>query len=485
MPDSADTHSSGTESSANQPSPAASEIETTTDLSPSDGLSPESSATAEENRASETQHNGGGAVEYNTSQNETVSTPEEVAPPSTAETDAQDPAAARENQAAAEKAEPQVPEAVLPLVAAYEAAERIWGKIIGWNKGGFHVAVDGIPAFCPKSQMEIGNPKRAAAYIDREFEFQIIDIKEAGKRIVVSRRNLLLEDRETVLVKLRERKADGRAVAGKVVSITDFGAFVDLGGIEGLVHLSQLSRKRVEDPREYLQIGQDVQVRVSKIEKRGERISLSMKALEPDPWDGVEERWGAGERFTGKVLRSTDFGLFVELADGLEGLLHSSQLALGKNLDDYPEGTEIEGWIREADGERKRLSLSLREVTSGNPWSDMQDRYSEGSNVTGTVEQIAKFGVFVMLEPGITGLLPFSTLSLPAGANPRRLYRPGQELSVLIDSIDRKKRRISLAPTGSRLEGTRADYRNYQRQQSETGGSLNAMEAAFSKLRQP
>ena len=380
------------------------------------------------------------------------------------------------------------------VIEANENKARMAGTVIGWNKGGFHVSLSGVPAFCPKSQIELGKPKRAAAYIDREFDFNVLEIKDAGKRIVVSRRHILKADREQLLETLRAKAKSGEPMKGKVTSITDFGAFVDLGGIEGLVHLSQLTRRRIETPQEAVQTGQEVEVRVLKVEKAkqdkgkagsGERISLSMKALEPDPWQSVEERFPVGSEWAGTIARRTDFGFFVDLGNGLEGLVHTSQLALGKSMDDeeYSIGSEIKGWIREADGERRRLSLTQREQAKTNPWKDLIERYSEGSEVDGQVEQTSRFGVFVQLEPGLTGLLPYSSLPRQPGRPPQRQFTAGQSLRVQISAIDTKRRRLTLSPVGAKLEGTRADLREYQKKQKQSQGSgLGALAAAFAKI---
>jgi small subunit ribosomal protein S1 len=228
-----------------------------------------------------------------------------------------------------------------------------------------------------------------------------------------------------------------------------------------------------------------VQVKVIKIEKGGERISLSMKALEKDPWEDAGERWSAGDPFEGRLLRKADFGLFVELGDGIEGLLHASQLPHGKDLDDedLQPGKTVSGWVREVDPGRRRLSLSLREVAKSDPWKEVRTKYPDGEVVAGEIEQVAKFGVFVQLEPGLTGLLPFSALGLPEGANVRRQFQPGQKLEVVVDSIDTKRRRVSLAPIGAKLEGTKADLKAYQRKLEGTTGGLGAMAAALGKLR--
>lgn len=368
------------------------------------------------------------------------------------------------------------------LVDAWKTGRTLEGKVIGWNKGGFHVSLDGVPAFCPKSQIELGNPRKSASYLDRTLDFRILELKDGGRRVIVSRSALLLENREERLKEIADKQASGELLKGRISSITDFGAFVDIGGLEGLVHLSEISRRRFEHPSELLEVGQEIEVKVIKVERGGKRISLSAKATEPDPWQGLEERLPTGEKAEGKILRKTDFGMFVEVEPGVEGLVHLSQLPHGAKLDDpsYEPGSVLETWVREVDGKRKRLSLSLRPVATTDPWKDLVDRYPEGTETEGTIEQVAKFGLFVELEPGLTGLLPFSQMSQEGPV--RQRHTAGQRLRVQVASIDRSRRRLSLAPVGSRLEGTKADFRDYQKKQKSGGEGLNAMAAAFAKL---
>ena len=365
------------------------------------------------------------------------------------------------------------------------------GQVIGWNKGGYHVAIGKIAAFCPVSQIEIGNPRSPKRYLDKTFPFLVIEIQNGGRRVVLSRAKALEAEREQRAALVRELLKPGTEVEGKVSSLTDFGAFVDLGGgIEGLVHVSEISRRRVEHPKEALESGQKVKVSVMKIEKGGKRISLSMKRLEPDPWKGAGKRYPGGSKHTGTIRRQTDFGLFVELEPGLEGLVHTSRLGLGKSLEDedLQVGNEVECWVHEVESRRRRLSLSLREVAGGNPWQGVTDRYPVGDIVKGTVERLANFGVFIELEPGLTGLLPFAVLGGGAG-NPRRQYHPGKEVSVRVLSIDRQRKRISLGTEASKAEGNQQDYREYMKaqrskSQGSGGGGLNAMAAAFAKLKE-
>lgn len=391
-------------------------------------------------------------------------------------------------------AEPEVPLApsAVPFAAALEAKNPVEGKVIGWNKGGFHIVSEGVTTFCPRSLMELGNrPKPPAQYVNNTYTFHVLEIKEAGRRIVLTRRPAIRNERKRALDEIRAKQESREPVSGKVTSVTDFGAFVDLGGgIGGLVHRTQISRTRSGEPGDLLKVGQRVEAVVTKIEKkngkRSSRISLSMKALEADPWKETAKSFTAGEQFKGKVVRQSEFGLFVELAPGLDGLVHTSQFPIGKSMSapEFAVGEEIEGWVVEVAPRRRRIALSLREVPASDPWKDLGKQYVEGAEVEGKVEQVSRFGIFVELEPGLTGLLPMSAVKGADGNLARRAYHPGREIKVMIESIDRKRRRLGLAPPGSQLGGTKTDYKKYRQRQKESSG-LNVMAAAFAKLQQP
>ena len=381
-------------------------------------------------------------------------------------------------------------EELAQLNAAKESKTPVVGRVIGWNKGGYHVAVDKVAAFCPVSQIEIGNPRSPKKYLDKEFPFHVIEVQKDGRRVVLSRASALKAERQAQAAKVREKLKPNAEMEGRVSSITDFGAFVDLGGgIEGLVHISEVSRRRVEHAKEVLKVGQQVKVAVLKVEKNGKRISLSMKRLEPDPWNGVQERFAVGGEFKGKIVRKTDFGLFVEVEPGLEGLVHQSRLPLGMTLSDesLEPGSEITGWVHEVERKRRRLSLSMRPVAEGNPWKDVSERYPEGELVTGKVERLADFGAFIELEPGLTGLLPFSVVG--GVGNPKRQFQVGKEVKVKVLAIDRDKKRISLGTEASKAEGSIQDYKEYMKSQGRgssdkgSGSGLNAMAAALAKLK--
>lgn len=374
------------------------------------------------------------------------------------------------------------------IVEAQKEKTPVEGKVIGWNRGGFHISLDGLAAFCPRSMMEIGNPRNPADYLDQTFAFRVAEVDTKARRIVVSRQEVLRQERETERKEVRDRLQLHATVEGRIDSLADFGAFVALGGgIKGLIHLSEISRKRIDHPKEALKVGDEIQAKVIKLEKGGDRVSLSLRELEPDPWEGLDQKFARGATFTGTITRHSDFGLFVEVLDGIEGLVHSSQLAIGKSMSDagLAEGETIEGWVREIEPSRHRLSLTMREVPEGDPWEGISKRYEEGSTIEAKVEQAARFGFFVELEPDLTGLLPFSALSAPQGRRKEQAYRAGQKISVQIMELDAKRKRISLGLKGSAAEGTSSDVRSYQKEQrGEESTGMGALAAAFEKLKQ-
>ncbi|MBP1643614.1 MAG: rpsA [Acidobacteria bacterium] len=367
---------------------------------------------------------------------------------------------------------------------AVELGHPVEGKIIGWNQGGFHAVVDGITSFCPRSSMELGPPHEPGHYLDQTYVFRVLRVEEKGHRLILSRTAMLREERRRQAEEMRAQLEVGAIVEGRVVALADFGAFVDIGGIEGLVHVSEIRHGRVAHAHEALHVGQHVQAKVIKLGKGSERVSLSIKALEPDPWQGSSQSWAAGGRFSGKVLRRTEFGWFVELAPGVEGLLHPSQLKHGMKPEDeaLQPGATIEGWIRELDPIRRRVSLSLRETATGNPWEGVESKYSEGTRVTGTVEKIAPFGAFIVLEPGLTGLLPTSEMGLPRGASIGKAYQIGKQVTLQVAQVDSRRKRISLTLEGKTLEGSRSDYQNYLKKSRRADG-MGALAAAFERIK--
>src|SRR5947199_5890280 len=282
----------------------------------------------------------------------------------------------------------------------YENRLPVEGKVAARNKGGFDVNVGGLRAFCPLSQISLGKIDNPDQFIGQSYEFRVTELSDDGRRIVVSRAALLKEANASKAEEMRRNIVPGAELTGTIKTITPFGAFVDLGGIDGLLHVSEMSRRRVTDPNEVVVVGQQVNVKVIKVEGNGKRISLSMKDQEPDPWSDVSDRYPAGTQFTGRIVRSTDFGLFVEIEPGVDGLVHYSQLPFGVKQGDpsIAIGTNVTGWVREVDPSKKRLSLSLREIAVSDPWEAAQQKYPVGKVIEGVVDHGAAPGIFVQIE---------------------------------------------------------------------------------------
>jgi len=358
----------------------------------------------------------------------------------------------------------------------YENRLPVEGRVSGRNKGGFEVNVSGLRAFCPLSQIALGKIDNPDAFVGQSFEFRVTELSDDGRRIVVSRAALMKEAAQQRAEEARKQIVPGAELTGRVKTLTPFGAFVDLGGVDGLLHVSEMSRRRVTDPKELVAIGQEVRVRVIKVENDGKRISLSMKEFEADPWSDVEERYAPGTPFTGKIVRSTDFGFFVEVEPGLDGLVHVSQLAIGVKANDptVAIGQNVSGWVREVDASKKRLSLSLREVATNDPWENAAQKYPIGRVVETTVDHVGQPGLFVQLEPGLVGLVPNSEIAneVAEGA------KPGDKLVVRVMSVDPSRKRVSLSYDAAKAAAEREEYSKFMDEQREGEGE-SAMALAF------
>jgi small subunit ribosomal protein S1 len=363
----------------------------------------------------------------------------------------------------------------------YENRLPVEGKVTGRNKGGFEVNVSGLRAFCPLSQIALGKIENPDTFLNQTYEFRVTEMSDDGRRIVVSRAALMKEAAAMRAEETRVRIVPGAEISGRVKTLTPFGAFVDLGGIDGLLHVSEMSRRRVTKPEEVVQVGQEVRVRVIKVENDGKRISLSMKDQEPDPWSDVADRYPAGTQFTGRIVRSTDFGYFVEVEPGLDGLVHVSQLPLGVKAGDEQVqiGSSVQGWVREVDPSKKRLSLSLRAVAVNDPWETAYSKYPIGKVVEGIVDHGAAPGIFVELEPGLTGLIPNSEIQVERGADPSQAHQAGEKVMVRIMSVDPQRKRISLSHEAAKAAAEREEYSQYIGDRDAEGSGESAMALAF------
>ena len=322
------------------------------------------------------------------------------------------------------------------------------GMITGKVKGGLTVMLNGIRAFLPGSLVDIRPVKDTTPFEGKEFEFKVIKLDRKRNNVVLSRRAVLEsnlgEERQALLSNLKE----GSIVKGIVKNITDYGAFVDLGGIDGLLHITDLAWRRVRHPSEVLNVGDEVEAKILKFDQEKNRVSLGMKQLGEDPWVGISRRYPSGTRLFGKVTNLTDYGAFVEVEQGIEGLVHVSEMDwTNKNI--HPSkvvqlGDEVEVMILEIDEERRRISLGMKQCIP-NPWDEFAMNHKKGDKVSGQIKSITDFGIFIGLPGGIDGLVHLSDLSWSVtGEEAKQNYKKGDEVEAMVLSIDVEKERISL-----------------------------------------
>ncbi|OAO01086.1 30S ribosomal protein S1 [Sphingomonadales bacterium EhC05] len=334
------------------------------------------------------------------------------------------------------------------LEKEYDEGNRVEGVIFGRVKGGFTVDLDGAVAFLPGSQVDVRPVRDVTPLMDISQPFQILKMDRKRGNIVVSRRAILEETRAEQRSGLIESLAEGQVTEGVVKNITDYGAFVDLGGIDGLLHVTDLSYKRVNHPNEMINIGDTLKVQIIKINKDTQRISLGMKQLESDPWDSATEKYAVGTKLNGSVTNITEYGAFVELEAGIEGLVHVSEMSwTKKNV--HPgkivsTSQEVEVIVLEVDTEKRRISLGLKQAQS-NPWTDFADTHPIGSTVEGEVKNATEFGLFIGLEGDVDGMVHMSDIAWGiSGEDALNLHHKGEQVKAIVLDIDIEKERISL-----------------------------------------
>ncbi|MDF0729884.1 30S ribosomal protein S1 [Pseudomonas entomophila] len=334
------------------------------------------------------------------------------------------------------------------LEAAFAAEEVVKGVINGKVKGGFTVDVNGIRAFLPGSLVDV-RPVRDTTHLEgKELEFKVIKLDQKRNNVVVSRRSVLEAENSAEREALLETLQEGQQVKGIVKNLTDYGAFVDLGGIDGLLHITDMAWKRIKHPSEIVNVGDEVDVRVLKFDRERNRVSLGLKQMGEDPWVAITARYPEGTRVTARVTNLTDYGCFAELEEGVEGLVHVSEMDwTNKNI--HPSkvvqvGDEVEVMVLDIDEERRRISLGIKQCKS-NPWEDFSGQFNKGDKITGTIKSITDFGIFIGLEGGIDGLVHLSDISWnETGEEAVRRFKKGDELETVILSVDPERERISL-----------------------------------------
>ena len=360
------------------------------------------------------------------------------------------------------------------LEKAFEEQSIVTGNMTGTVKGGFTVAIEGVRAFLPGSLVDIRPISDMASLENRELEFKVIKLDQVRNNVVVSRRAVVEKEMEAERKQLLENIEEGQIIRGVVKNLTDYGAFVNLGGLDGLLHITDISWKRVKHPSEVVNVGDEVDVRVLKFDRERNRVSLGMKQLGDDPWTDISRRYPESSRLFGKVTNVTDYGAFVELEEGIEGLVHVSEMDW-TNRNVHPNnvchvGDEIEVMVLDVDADRRRVSLGIKQCKA-NPWEEFAAIHNKGDQITGQIKSITDFGVFIGLEGGIDGLIHLSDLSWDeTGEDVAKNYNKGDEVTAVVLAVDADRERISLGlkqsqsdpflafvaenPKGSRVKGT-------------------------------
>ena len=339
-------------------------------------------------------------------------------------------------------------EAWLMLEKAYEEAATVTGVINGKVKGGFTVELNGIRAFLPGSLVDV-RPVRDTLHLEgKELEFKVIKLDQKRNNVVVSRRAVIESENSAERDQLLENLQEGMEVKGIVKNLTDYGAFVDLGGVDGLLHITDMAWKRVKHPSEIVNVGDEITVKVLKFDRERTRVSLGLKQLGEDPWVAIAKRYPEGTKLTGRVTNLTDYGCFVEIEEGVEGLVHVSEMDwTNKNI--HPSkvvnvGDVVEVMVLDIDEERRRISLGLKQCKD-NPWQQFAETHNKGDRVEGKIKSITDFGIFIGLDGGIDGLVHLSDISWNvAGEEAVREYKKGDEIAAVVLQVDAERERISL-----------------------------------------
>jgi small subunit ribosomal protein S1 len=358
------------------------------------------------------------------------------------------------------------------ISAACERDEIIKGTIVGRVKGGLSVDI-GVKAFLPGSQVDIRPVRNLDQYIGKEYEFKVIKFNKKRGNIVLSRRVLLEKQREELKKETLKKLKEGAILTGVVKNLTDYGAFIDLGGIDGLLHITDMSWGRVGHPSEVFNVGDEMRVIVLKFDPTNERVSLGLKQIQEDPWHRADEKYPVGSRVKGKVTKTTDYGIFVEIEQGVEGLVHVSEMSWTKRVK-HPSkmanvADTVEAVVLDIDPAAKRIALGMKQIEA-NPWTLLEDKYPIGSVIKGQVRNVTDFGIFVGVEEGIDGLVHVSDISWTKHIkHPGDVYKKGDEVEAVVLNIDVENERFSLGikqlqqdpwdtlsertPVGSRTKG--------------------------------
>ncbi|NJB68286.1 small subunit ribosomal protein S1 [Desulfobaculum xiamenense] len=329
-----------------------------------------------------------------------------------------------------------------------EKDNTIKGRIVRRIKGGYTVDLGGIEAFLPGSHVDLRPVPDMDALVDQEYDFRILKINRRRSNVIVSRRVLLEEERESKRQELLGTLDEGQVVKGKVKNITEYGVFVDLGGLDGLLHITDMSWRRIKHPKEMVSLGDELELKVLNFDKDNHKVSLGMKQLVPDPWESIDAKYPEGKRFSGRITNLVDYGAFVELEEGVEGLVHISEMSWTRKLRHPSQmvhtGDEVEVVILGVDPDKKRISLGMKQV-SPNPWDLVAEKYPEGTILEGTIKNITEFGMFIGIEDGIDGLIHVSDISWTKKIrHPNELYKVGDTVQAKVLTVDKEAEKFTL-----------------------------------------
>ena len=361
---------------------------------------------------------------------------------------------------------------------AFEGGIPVQGDIKREVKGGFEVLAGDVRCFCPFSQIDLKGGREGGVYLGRTFPFKVLEFEENGKNIILSRRALLEKEKEEKIQKLRETLHPGMEITGTVRSIMNFGVFVDLDGIDGLIPASELSWVRNERPSDILSLGQQVTVKILSLDWESSKLTLSLKAMEQDPWTRVHEKYSEGSRIIGRIVRLTPFGAFVNLEPGIDGLIHISNLGAGRRINHPKEvveiGQTVEAYVLSVDSENRKIALSI------NPKVEPEKIVLPeiGETHEGKVEKVMPFGVFVKLPSGISGLVPNNEMATSPGTDHRKMFPEGSEMKVTVIEVDHESNKVKLSRKAAMDMAVKQEYEDYMtesRQSLGTSGGLGTL----------
>ena len=334
------------------------------------------------------------------------------------------------------------------LEEVQEKDGEVVGRIIRRIKGGYTVDLGGVEAFLPGSHVDLRPVPDMDALVNQEFDFKILKINRRRSNVIVSRRVLLEEMRSEQRDKLLGTLEDGQVVTGKVKNITEYGVFIDLGGLDGLLHITDMSWKRIKHPKEMVQLSDELELKILSFDREAQKVSLGLKQLVPDPWENIAEKYPEDSRFTGTITNLADYGAFVELENGVEGLVHISEMSWTRKLRHPSQmvkvGDEVEVIVLGVDPEKKRISLGMKQI-SPNPWDVVAEKYPEGTVLEGAIKNITEFGVFIGIEEGIDGLIHVSDISWTKKIrHPSEVYKAGDSVQAKVLTVDKENEKFTL-----------------------------------------